>query len=200
MTGYVTPTDWKSEKWWRNRPANERAFHLHVPKRWQHITFSDLEIDDRIHDELKSWLSSFKSGDNMYIYGRSGTAKTIIAQALLREIVMKHELSGRFVGSERYIDMLQDSFDNNNLLPEMYSSPYLLKYIQGVFDVVLIDGAGQERNTEFTRFEIGSLIRRRYEDGRSTIITTVMSPVDFSRHYGDRVKMPISEMTPIRLA
>jgi DNA replication protein DnaC len=81
----------------------------------------------------------------------------------------------------------------------MYSMPYLLRYIQGVFDVVMLDGVGQERETEFSCHEIGSLIRRRYEDSRSMIITTSLSPMDFTRRYGDRVKVAITEMTQIRI-
>jgi DNA replication protein DnaC len=81
----------------------------------------------------------------------------------------------------------------------MYSSPYLIKYIQGVFDVVVLDGVGQERETEFANHEIGSLIRRRYEDMRTVIITSTLSTMDFVRRYGDRVKSAVMDMSEIRV-
>lgn len=199
MTTYTTPTDWKSEKWWRNRSKDERLFHLNVPKRWRSISFDDLTLDEPIIDQAKTWLGGYERGSSLYIYGRSGSGKTTLAQSLAQHLVANADLSGRFLSSDRYIDMLHDSFDNNNLLPEMYSTPYLLKYVQAVFDVLILDGAGQERDTEFTRHEIGSLVRRRYEDERTIIITTSMPPMDFIRRYGDRIKIAISEMDTIKL-
>ena len=122
-----------------------------------------------------------------------------MAQAVLKALVLDNPLSGRFVTSDRYIEMLKDQFDNDNLLPEMYSSPYLIKYIQGVFDIVVLDGVGQERETEFSIHEIGSLIRRRHEDMRTTIITTTLGASDFTRRYGDRVKSAVLDMVEIKV-
>jgi DNA replication protein DnaC len=81
----------------------------------------------------------------------------------------------------------------------MYSTPYLLKYIQAVFDILVLDGAGQERDTEFTRHEIGSLVRRRYENERTVIITSSLPPIDFIRRYGERVKGAITEMETFKV-
>lgn len=200
MTTFTTPTDWKSEKWWRNRSAEERLYHLNVPSRWKDIKYSDVALDTPVLAQASEWLDNFTPGDSLLISGRSGSGKTILAQALVKQLVATNELSGKFLASERYIEMLQDTFDNNNVLPEMYSTPHLLKYIQGVFDIVLLDGVGQERDTEFTRHEIGSLIRRRYENKRSVIITTSFSQMDFIRRYGDRVKLALSEMATIKIS
>jgi len=117
----------------------------------------------------------------------------------LQSLVVDKPLSGRFVTADRYIEMLKDQFDNDNLLPEMYSSPYLIKYIQGVFDVVVLDGVGQERETDFSIHEVGSLIRRRYEDMRTTIITTTLGVTDFTRRYGERVKSAVLDMPEIKV-
>jgi len=200
MATYNIPSEWKPEGWWRNRPVDERLFHLHVPRRWRDTHFCDLTTPDTTADQIAEWLGGFSNGDCLYIHGRNGGGKTVIAQALVKYLVSTNKLSGRFLSSERYIDMLHDSFDNNNELPEMYSSRHLLKYIQGVFDILVLDGVGQERDTEFTRHEIGSLIRRRYEDGRSIIITTSFSQIDFVRRYGDRVKIAISEMPTLKVS
>lgn len=200
MTTFTTPTDWKSEKWWRNRSKDERLYHLNVPPRWKDINYSDLDMDKAVLEQASEWVSKFTPGDSLFVSGRSGSGKTVLAQALAKTLVAKKDLSGKFLASERYIEMLQDTFDNNNVLPEMYSTPHLLKYIQGVFDIVLLDGVGQERDTEFTRHEIGSLIRRRYENKRSVIITTSFSQMDFVRRYGDRVKLALSEMATIKIS
>lgn len=199
MTTYTTPTDWKAEGWWRNRKADERLFHLKAPKRTRKYDFMNLDLPDQIISQARDWVTNYSPGDCLLIHGRVGSGKTTLAQVITKELVTARPLSGRFVSSDMYIDMLQDSFNHNNELPEMYSTPHLLKYLNGVFDIVVLDGVGHERNTEFTRHEIGSLIRRRYEDERSIIITTSLSPTDFLNHYGDRVKLALSDMAQINV-
>lgn len=201
ITNYAIPTDWKSVNWWRNRSVEERLFHTKIPNRWLSKELRDLEIDSEALQEIIKWVSNYQQGSSLFLYGRTGTGKSVTGQAVMKDLVTKHPLSGRFVSSERYIEMLKDTFETDSgLLPEMYSMPYLLKYIQGVFDVVVLDGVGQERETEFSVHEIGSLIRRRYEDSRSTIITTSLAPMDFIRRYGDRVKVAVMDMDKVKVA
>jgi DNA replication protein DnaC len=165
------------------------------------MDLNDLEIGSDVLQEIIKWVSTYQQGSSLFLYGRTGTGKSVTGQAAMKELVAKSPLSGRFVSSERYIEMLKDTFETDSgLLPEMYSMPYLLKYIQGVFDIVVLDGVGQERETEYSTHEVGSLIRRRYEDSRTTIITTSLAPMDFMRRYGDRVKVAVMDMEKIKVA
>jgi DNA replication protein DnaC len=189
---FPTPTDWKSAAWWRNRSNEERLFHAKIPAR-----FRNMEVD--IPPVAAHWINNYEEGNSLFIHGKPGTGKTVLAQEVMRHLIAKG-MSARFVSADQYIEMLKDTFDSDNLLPEMYSSPYLVKYIQGVFDVVLLDGVGQERETEFSVHEIGSLIRRRYENVRSVIVTTTLGITDFNRRYGDRVKSAVLEMGEVRVS
>lgn len=198
---FMIPTDWKSEKWWRNRPVDERMFHSRVPNRWRSIGLDDLTISAPAIKAVNHWVHNYQLGDSLLLTGVNGSGKSVTSQAILQYLIREKGASGRFISADRYIDMLKDSFEGDNgLLPEMYSMPYLLKYIQGVFDVVVLDGVGQERQTDYSVHEIGSLIRRRYEDSRTTIITTTLSQIDFTRRYGDRISVAVSDMTSIRIA
>jgi DNA replication protein DnaC len=123
----------------------------------------------------------------------------VLSYAVLKALLHKDKYSARFCPSETYLEMLKDQFDNDNVLPEMYSSPFLVKYIQGVWDIVVVDGVGQERETDFANHEIGSLIRRRYVDMRTVIITSALGTVDFNRRYGERVSSAIGDMTVHRM-
>lgn len=189
---FQIPTEWKSAAWWRNRSVDERLFHAKIPQR-----FRSIEAD--IPPMAAHWANNYEEGQSLFIHGKPGTGKTVIAQAVLKLLIAKGN-SGRFVSSDQYIEMLKDQFDNDNVLPEMYSSPHLVKYIQGVFDIVLLDGVGQERETEFSVHEIGSLIRRRYENMRSVIVTTTLGVTDFNRRYGDRVKSAVLDMVEVRVS
>lgn len=188
---FQTPTDWKSAAWWRNRPPEERLFHAKIPQRFK-------SAEAELPPPVAHWINNYEEGQSLFICGKSGAGKTVIAQEVLKHLIANGN-SARFVSAEQYIEMLKDQFDNDNLLPEMYSSPYLIKYIQGVFDVVLLDGVGQERETEFSIHEIGSLIRRRYENAKTVIITTTLGVTDFNRRYGDRVKSAVLDMAEVRI-
>lgn len=118
---------------------------------------------------------------------------------MMTSVMSAHQLSGRFVSSDRYVEMLKDQFDNDNQLPEMYAMPHLIKYIKGVFDIVVVDGLGEERLTEFAQHELGSLLRQRYEDCRSTIITTSLTSSDLVKRYGQRISGVIGDMTRVEL-
>lgn len=188
---FQVPSEWKSEKWWNNRPLPERTFHCKIPRRWKDLT---VELPDKV----SSWVSNYKPGASLFLTGRSGSGKTSVAVTLLKHF-LKEGLAGRFITSERYIEMLKDCFENDGLLPEMYSTPYLVRYIQGVFPIVVLDGVGNERETDFSTHEIGSLIRRRDEDLHSLIITTHLDHASFVRRYGERVAGSIDNMEVVRV-
>lgn len=178
---FTTPIEWKSEAWWRNRSVEERLFHTHIPK--------------RIRENMDGWHHCAHGHDlpNLFIHGPSGSGKSLIAASTLLHLVKEHECSGRWIEADDYIEMIKDSFDNEGLLPEMYSSPHLVKYIKGVFDVVVIDGLGEERLTEFASHELGSLIRKRYDKQKATIITSRLSLQDIKNRYGSRLATPLAD-------
>lgn len=194
MTVGPPPTEWKTANWWRNRSTEERLAWAHIPNRWSSTSF----------DQWSSSLSNFIEGFDTYvpgllIVGPSGSGKTTLAITILRRLITTYPLSGRFVNSDRWIEMLKDQFDNDNQLPEMYAMPHLVKYIKGVFDVVVLDGLGQERLTEFAQHEIGSLLRQRWEECRPTIITTSLTRIDVVRRYGDRISGVMNDMVMVSL-
>lgn len=194
------PTDWKSNRWWQNRSAEERIGWASLPSRWRDIAYDGIRIPGKVLSQTTTWLDEFRPGaPGVFITGPSGSAKTILAQAMLKELFLDHAISGRFVAADRYVEMIKDQFDNDNELPEMYAMPHLVKYLKGLFDVVVLDGVGQERKTEFNQHEIGSLIRRRFEDGRTTIVTTTLPVTDFVRQYGQRVAAAIEEFKVVTL-
>lgn len=177
---YTTPTEWKSEAWWRNRPLDERIHHLHIP--------------ERIRDAMdKREPVTLKGDGNLFIQAPNGAGKSLVAARTLVHAVSTHQISGRWVEAGDYVDMIKESFDNNGLLPEMYSTPHLVKYIKGVFDVVVIDGLGEEWVTDFANNELGNLIRKRYDQKKATIITSRFSLQDIKNRYGTRLATPLAD-------
>lgn len=188
------PTEWKTARWWQNRSVEERLAWSHIPNRW-----ADVEYEEWTSG-IKHFVNGFGTRSvGLLVVGPAGSGKTVTSVGLLKKLLQTYPMSGRFVNSDRYVEMLKDQFDNDNQLPEMYAMPHLVKYIKGVFDIVLIDGLGQERLTEFAQHELGSLLRQRYEDCRPTIITTTLSKSDLIRRYGDRIAGVIGDMPLLKM-
>jgi DNA replication protein DnaC len=180
MTFYETPTDWKSDKWWRNRPVEERLYHLRLPKRIEAGLPGPRgqEVTVPLFNDIP---------DGILITGPAKTGKSLKAASLLQSFVSRHGMSGRWVEANDYVDMIKEGFGNDGMLPEMYSSPHLVKYIRGVFDVIVLDGLGEEYKTEFASHELASLVRKRYDNMKPTIITTPLSLAELQDKYHERL-------------
>jgi DNA replication protein DnaC len=131
---------------------------------------------------------------SVLIYGPSNAGKSVRAAELLKGYI-SNGMSGRWVEADDYIDMIKDSFDNDGKLGDEYSSPYLVKYIKGSFDVLVLDGLGEERLTEFAAHELGSLIRKRHDRLKTTIITSRLSMVDIKNRYGERLATVLDDFS-----
>lgn len=173
----ATPTDWKSEKWWQNRPVEERLHHLRAPKR----VLSAPEFP--LPPQLQQWVDNFAVGNNLLIHGRSGSRKTTAAVGIAQAVIRSHKVSARYVDADDYVEMTKESFNHDGLLPEMYSTPHLLKYLKNTFDLVIVDNLGQERLTEFSSHTVAGLIKKRHDQMRSTILVSPYNVVDINRRY-----------------
>lgn len=193
MALFDTPIDWKSTNWWRNRSAEERKFHAKVPPRLDHTDCAPS------NNMIAAWVASYRPGSSLLLTGPTGSGKTYAAVEVLNTLLSTGKISGRFVDADDYIEMIKDTFDSHGDLPEMYSSPHLLKYIKGVWDVVVLDGLGQERRTDFAKHELGSLIRHRHDHNLTTVVTSTMGIRELLNVYGDRISAPLKDMKQVTL-
>lgn len=193
------PLDWKSSKWWANRPVDERLALAGFPKLYRNFDLGT--INAGIARLGFDWLESkFAGSPGLLISGKAGTGKTGLAQAIGKEIIRNHKQAVYFVGADKYVEMVKDTFDSdNNELPEMYDMPHLLRYIKDVFHVVVIDSLGRERPTDFSRYEVGALLRRRYEECRPIIVTTSLAISDITNRYGDSASSVLKELDTINV-
>lgn len=181
---FDTPQDWKSEIWWRNRTPEERLYHARIPP--------------RVAGSLKVGAPTIKTMPNdagLLITGTDTLYSAILAGEYLSLCLadQTNKQSGRWIAADDYIDMLKDSFDSTGGLPAMYGNPHLIKYIKGVFDVLVIDGLGEERKTDFAAHELGSLLRRRYDNMKTTIVTTRLTMSEIVDRYTDRVAVVLAD-------
>lgn len=185
--------DWKGPRYWKNRPVEERVKNMHIPKRFLPMTLDsyDKSIGDYdVHYAVTSWLKNVNEnaakGDGLYLFGGTGVGKTHLAVGLLKEAVTNNQLSGYFIPATTYIEMMYDELNNDGSLPEEYANPYLSKYVRSVYDIVVIDGLGDENETEFTVRSMSNLLYQRINNNLPTIITSMYNPKKLTLRYGER--------------
>lgn len=196
------PLDWKSSKWWANRSAEERLAWANIPKRYVTLQLSELELPATVLRQANEWVDAYveKKSAGLLITGGASSGKTALAQAIGKEVINRTPSMVYFLSSDRYVEMIKDSFDaDNGELPEMYEMPWLIKYVRDVFHLPIIDSLGRERPTDFSQYELGALMRRRWEECRQMIITTSLSLIDVSARYGDSARAVLEDMDRIQI-
>lgn len=191
----------RSQRYWRNRPADERLRNTMVPKRFRQETLDTFKpthnADKQTMVHIRNWVENAKdnveNGQGLFICGGSGSGKTHLAQAILKRVVHDEELCGMFVTAEQYIEMYDNKRRFEDDYPDGYEDPNTMRYLQEVFDLVVVDALGLERDTAASRREITRLINTRYQNQLATIITSTLKPQQISDIYSTSLASVIKD-------
>jgi DNA replication protein DnaC len=189
----------RSQKYWRNRPPEERVANTLIPKRFRQDTLDTFKVNDKdtktfalITGWVNDVLEQTDQGQGLYIVGATGSGKTHLAQAVLKRVLYNNNLCGMFVTSDRYLQFLDNQKKFKDEVPDGYEDPNIVRYLNDVYDIVVLDGLGTERPTEFAYRQISTLIETRYQNQLSTIITTTLKPPMIEKLYSPGVSSIIT--------
>jgi DNA replication protein DnaC len=141
---------------------------------------------------VERWFAADAPFD-AYICGGTGTGKSWLAAVMLKHSITSWGTSGAFITADRFIEACYDEVRNNGELPDEYSDPHMLKYLRRGYDLVVLDGLGEEKTTEFTIKAVTSLIIARYDQMLPTIITASRPLPMLSSIYGDKLPRIIQD-------
>jgi len=134
-------------------------------------------IDKQSKELVNSGIEWIKNPKSIVLSGGAGTGKTQYMYCLM---VSMHGRKVEFYKSKQLDDFLLDQFNEYGTTREAIN-----ELIQ--VDILLIDDFGVDRGTDRSLREYYNIIDGRWENMKTTVISTNMDHTKISEHYGDRI-------------
>lgn len=187
---------------WRGRDHDcdceyQLQLHKHYLASGIGLTYQRLDWDDyagptRVLDGVVKYLDKrqefLRRGMGMYFLGSYGTGKTMLANLVLKELV-KDGLTCWATTFSQTVEMFTAGWSDR--ADKEY---FQRKFINS--QVLLLDDVGKElRGTRLALAEttFDAILRQRVQAGRTTVITTNMTPADLEDGYGAAILSLIRE-------
>ena len=203
-----------------------------IPRQYEHCTLDDFDVTFRSATEsLKRALMTAKrfveqyplEKEGMLLWGDCGTGKTHLAIAILKELVQQKGARCLFRGYSALLKQLQATYNRQVVADEdtgvVFTEYSILRDVTDV-EVLVLDDLGAEKSSDWTLSMLYHVINERYNQGRTTIITTnlpwdvpqssvpsdrmapaqrAMKTETLRDRISERTYSRITEMCPIRL-
>src|ERR1700733_10366170 len=168
--------------------SRNRSLEARIPKRYRAISFehSDvIEMERRCPTqvrEIRQFVAdigpNLDAGRSLWLTGGVGTGKTALAM-----IVSKAAIDiGRTVAvysCPRLLSVIRESIDSGGVLT-------FLDRLAAV-DLLHIDDLGAEHRTEWVLEQLYTIVNSRYEEERSTVISSNLGPPELAEQLGERI-------------
>jgi DNA replication protein DnaC len=165
-----------------------RALEARIPKRYRAISFehSDvIDIERRCPTQVRevrafaaSIDANLDAGHGLWLTGGCGTGKTALAMIVSKAAID----AGRTVAiysCPRLLSVIRDSIERGGVLD-------FLDRV-AVADLLHIDDLGAEHRTEWVLEQLYTIVNARYEDERSTIVTSNLGRDELAEQLGERI-------------
>jgi DNA replication protein DnaC len=170
--------------------ARARSLEARIPSRYRAISFEHSDVIDMERRfptqvrELRAFVreidSNLDAGRGLWMTGGFGTGKTALAMIVSRSAID----AGRSVAiysCPRLLGMLRESIDR-----DVGGVVDFLDQLTAV-DLLHIDDLGAEHRTEWVLEQLYSIVNARYQDERSTLITSNLSRDELAEQLGERI-------------
>ena len=135
------------------------------------------DLPKEVHAAMKTALEEDKG---LFIFGDTGTGKTYTLHAIA---------NNRNERVDNFVDLLSTFRDS---IVQGWYHDKLIEYANK--ERIYIDDMGAEKMSDFVHEFVYSLLNKRYERMKRTVISTNLTLDDFKKRYGDRILSRIMEM------
>lgn len=155
--------------------ASRVVAQARIPRRYEGCTFDSYEL--AVTESLKKAFRSARKfvedypikngGRGLLFTGGIGVGKTHLAVSILRGVIQERGASGLFYDYRELLKQVQNSYNPRVAATE-------LEILAPVFDaeVLVLDEIGASKPTDWVWDTVAHILNTRYNDRRTTIITT----------------------------
>lgn len=160
------------------RRAERMLGRAHIPKRYEHCTLENYDTDLPYSHRsqgvalltAKKFIESYPletAGRGLLLTGSIGVGKTHLAVGILQALVAERGATGLFYDYRDLLKQIQNSYNAQVRETE-------LEILAPVFEaeVLVLDELGASKPTDWVWDTVAHILNTRYNDRRTTIITT----------------------------
>ncbi len=160
------------------RRAERLLAETRIPSRYEHCTLDNFESAFSgatrslvaAHLRAKDFVEEYPletGGIGLLLTGSIGVGKTHLAAGILRKLVLERGATGLFCDYRDLLKQVQNSYNRQVQMTE-------LDILAPVFEseVLVLDELGASKRSEWVWDRVGHILNTRYNDRRTTIITT----------------------------
>jgi DNA replication protein DnaC len=147
-----------------------------IPKRYEHCELSEFDTHfegatpslQRALLEANNFVASYPvENSGLLLIGSIGVGKTHLAVGILKELILTKGIACLFYDYRELLKQIQNSYNDSVKATE-------LDVLRPVFDteVLVLDELGAVKPTEWVWDTVSLILNTRYNDNRTTIITT----------------------------
>ncbi len=162
----------------REQRARRVIAQAHIPRRYEHCTLGSYEWNfgganrslSRAFAFAKRFVDSYpleSDGTGLLLTGSIGVGKTHLAVGMLQSLIAERGATGLFCDYRELLKQVQHSYNPRVAATE-------LEVLQPIFDaeVLVLDEIGASKPTEWVWDTVAHILNSRYNDRRTTILTT----------------------------
>src|SRR3989441_4723293 len=145
-----------------------------IPKRYEHCELSNYEFDGPHRHLAPARMAACKfveeyplDNTGLLLIGSIGTGKTHLAVGVIKELVVSKGIPCLFYDYRELLKQIQNSYNDSVRATE-------LEVLRPVFEaeVLVLDELGAVKPTEWVWDTVALILNTRYNDNRTTLITT----------------------------
>ena len=145
-----------------------------IPKRYEQCELSNFEFDGPHRGLASARMAACKFVEEypvdttgLLLIGSIGVGKTHLAVGILKELILSKSISCLFYDYRELLKQIQNSYNDSVRATE-------LEVLRPVFDteILVLDELGAVKPTEWVWDTVSLILNTRYNDNRTTIITT----------------------------
>jgi DNA replication protein DnaC len=145
-----------------------------IPKRYEHCELSNFEFDGPHRNLAPARMAACKfveeyplENTGLLVIGSIGVGKTHLAVGIIKELIVSKGIPCLFYDYRELLKQIQNSYNDSVKATE-------LDVLRPVFEteVLVLDELGAVKPTEWVWDTVSLILNTRYNDNRTTIITT----------------------------